>query len=118
MIIILLLFLYDCLGGTPSMKELLVLHTHDGTKVSVIKQVASEWENLATTLGLEYADISIIKRDHAHDAEGASRTVFSKWLNMKSVRTWARLIQCLNDTDFGVLGAKLEKIIGEGNLVS
>ena len=100
------------------MKELLVLHGRDGTKVSVIKQVASKWEDLAITLGLEYADISIIKRDHVHDAEGACHTVFSKWLGMESGRTWALLIQCLNDADFGALGAKLEKIIGNENQVS
>jgi hypothetical protein len=83
------------------------------TVVNVIRAVAPSWEMFAVHLHMEEHMIAVLKRNAPNQAEEATRTLFSHWLNGNGRQpiSWKTLIQALHEYDLSMIATEVEEIL-------
>lgn len=97
-----------------SLQALELLEGHGGRKVKVIDSVASQWTELAQTLGFRQDTIENIADTYMQCHE-ACREMFVKWLEnnegLKGPVSWSTLIQCLIDAGLVEIADSLMEVL-------
>ena len=85
--------------------------------MSILKEGASKWEDIATRLYFNGSTISQIRNDSQNNMQGACRSVFIKWIEgesgLRGPRTWDTVIKILREAGLGQLAEDLEIVLSE-----
>ena len=96
---------------TPSLSELQLLKTEDGSNMRIIETIAYDWQSVAIVLGFSGPQIKNIEKDHPNRCEDASHDMLSRWLNkehdLHGPMNWATLIDCLEQTEMKEFAEKV-----------
>ena len=68
----------------------------------IVPEVAANWKQVATYLGVEYPVIQIANTDHPQQCEHACTDIFERWLSWKSgtgrkKRTWRTVLSAVEE---------------------
>ena len=98
-------------SSLPKLHELDRLEGN-GKTVSILKDGANKWEDIATRLYFNGSMISQIRNDSQNNMQGACRNVFIKWLEgengLREPRTWDTVIEVLKEAGLGQLAKDVE----------
>ena len=97
----------------PTIQQLHELQGKDGkTAIRLIDTVAPEWEELAMAMGFPAHVIGTIRRNHIHDAKGATLQIFTQWLEGKSsvAVSWESLVDCLHQAEFSNVSLDIQEL--------
>ena len=87
------------------------MKTAEGKKIRIISAVAPRWQELGDQLEFDEfgAKLDAIKTKNNNDPEVCCREMFQHWLKGNGVKpcSWRKLIELLEDCDFGVLAEQV-----------
>lgn len=105
------------LDDKPRLKEL--QRVDNGCmKVTVIRNVAPKWKELAMEMGFEYDDIETVDLQANRDPQKAAYNILGRWLRGASGLcepvTWSTLIECVSNIECQSLADKLSDVLLDG----
>ena len=96
----------------PSLAKLLVLKTHGGKKIRIIKRVATFWRQLGFLMDFDEigTQLDIIEKNNPSNAEACCQAMFQHWVKGNGVKpcSWRKLIELLDDCDQEVLAKEIQ----------
>ena len=114
-ILILLLLSIFNIDKAPSLDELQLLKSVDGSCIRIIETIAYDWQSVAIALGFNGPRIKNVERDHPNRCEGASRDMLARWLHgehdLHGSVTWATLIDSLEEAEMTGLAEKVRQCL-------
>ena len=95
-------------GDRPEMQQLERFVGKNGMVFEVVKEVSTDWEELALALHLRG---EIIREQRHFQPEAACHNILQRWLNGDGQQpvTWDTLLDCLEDIGHGTLAGYLRK---------
>lgn len=107
---------YGCLAGDkPNLRQLQRL-CKGCSKVTVLKNIAPKWQELAIEMGFEYSDIEIVDMETDKNPMNAVRKILGRWLEGTVTTdtrplTWSTLVECLSNIECQSLADELSQIL-------
>lgn len=102
-------------GDKPNLRQLQCL-CKGCKKVTILKNIAPKWQELAIEMGFEYSEIEIVEVEDRNNPMNAVRKILGRWLEGKVTTdtrplTWSTLIECLSNIECQSLADELSQIL-------
>ena len=108
----LVLSLFLGLNGKPTMPQL--LNFKDGASViNIPSRISTKYPNFGIQLLLDYKSVQSLERQYSRDCEQINIQILQGWLDGKGKepKTWATLVEVLNDIELGELSSQIKRSI-------
>lgn len=102
-------------GDKPNLRQLQRL-CKGCMKVTILKNIAPKWKELAMEMGFEYSDIEIVDMQTKTDPKNAVYEILGRWLEGTVATdtrplTWSTLVECLSNIECQSLADELSQIL-------
>lgn len=102
-------------GDKPNLRQLQRL-CKGCKKVTILKNIAPKWQELAIEMGFEYSEIEIVDMENRNNPKNAVCKILGRWLEGKVTTdtrplTWSTLIECLSNIECQSLADELSQIL-------
>ena len=79
----------------------------------IVHEVAADWKQVATFLGVEHSVIQIADTDHPQQCEHACTDIFERWLSWKpgtgrKKRTWCTVLSAVEEAGHKAISQQLQ----------
>ena len=103
------------IGDKPNLRQLQCL-CKGCTKITVLKQVAPKWKELAMEMGFEHSEIKTVDIQANKDPKNAVCEIVGSWLDGTVATdtrplTWSTLVECLSNIECQSLADELSQIL-------
>ena len=102
-------------GDKPNLRQLQRL-CKGCKKVTILKNIAPKWQELAIEMGFEYSEIEIVDMENRNNPKDTVYKILGRWLEGEVTTdtrplTWSTLIECLSNIECQSLADELSQIL-------
>ena len=107
---------FKCLSDeqVTRVRLILIKYTDDNgveAEFRVKKEIAPKWDDLASLLELQNAEITSIRQGNQHQDETCTDRMLMKWMEREENHSWRNLIQAMNGVQLAHAASVLAKAL-------